>query len=131
MDTVELVTNEWKIYSGLRFLRMNHPDDAEYEYFYEHELVQQHSQLIRDGRITALQPHNLRRRQLNGIIRYISIFPEDGGGRSWAGEIPERFANLPMLDVCVEAPETLFHVHRAVDIAASQMPPEIRTPVTN
>jgi hypothetical protein len=130
-QALSLASNEWKIHSGLRVLRMNHPDEGEYDRAWSKELSKQRAQLIHDGKLDGLGAYNTRCRQLNGIIRYTTDFPREGGGRSWAGELPEKYKSLPMLDAIIGNPDKLNEVSRFVEKAAAEMPSNVHDPVTD
>src|ERR1700730_2302823 len=99
----------WPVLSGLRFLRTDTPEAAEYDYAFFLEQDRLFQELIHREGFTALLPFNVVRRMVSGKRRYITFFPEQGGGRSWSGEIPEEYETLATLEPLLSEPET-FHL---------------------
>jgi len=112
----------WPVLSGLRFLRTDTPEAAEYDYAFFLEQDRLFQELIHREGFTALLPFNVVRRMVSGKRRYITFFPEQGGGRSWSGEIPEEYKTLATLEPLLSEPETFHLVTDVVRQKANDLP---------
>lgn len=117
----ESAANQWRLNSGFRLLRATCPENAEY-------LFEFHLQLLRLVEARATAGHrgafNVVRRDVAGRKRNITLFP-DGAGRTWSGDFPAEYADLPKITPELPDPTSLNMIAALLASALHALPAEI------
>ena len=124
MSETDLHIKWWQLDAGLRFLRMMSPEYAEYEYAFEKEEERLVQGLMSEAKLDSNGAYNLIRREITGRKRNITHFP-DGSSRSWTGEIPDEFKNLPTIEPQVPEASSLHAVTTFLSEVARRLPDDI------
>ncbi len=124
MSDADLHIKWWQLDAGLRFLRMVSPEHAEYEYAFTKDYERLLQGLVSEGRLGTNGAHNVIRREVTGRKRNITHFP-DGSSRSWTGDIPDDFKDLPTIEPQPPEASSLHAATTFLSDLAPSLPKEI------